>query len=159
MRDLIAFPDESRIWIYQSVKPFYGEEQERANQQILDFVRDWTSHNRMLKATGGIIHNHFIILVVDESKAGASGCSIDKSVRFVQFMEQEHQTQLFDRMMFSYIADQEVRFVRKEELAHLYESGAIDDETRFFDPLVNTKGEYLERWLVPFGQSWHKRMM
>jgi len=44
----------------------------------------WTAHNNQLKAKGEIRYNRFLILIVDESQAGASGCSIDKSVPFYE---------------------------------------------------------------------------
>jgi hypothetical protein len=159
MRDLISFSDTSRVWIYQSNTPFQKKDLEQVNDLVLRFVKDWTSHNHLLRATGGIIHDCFIVLVVDESKAGASGCSIDKSVRFIQFLEQEFNQNLFDRLTFAYLEDEQVRLIHKDDLAQSYSNGTINDETLFFDNLVKTKGDYLKKWLVPLKESWHSRML
>ena len=159
MQDLIAYPDASRVWIYQSNKPFGDDEVDRVNAYIERFAREWTSHNLQLKATGGLMHRHFIVLVVDETRAGASGCSIDKSVRFIQFLEQEFGQNLFDRLTFAYLQDKEVRLIRQADLKEAYEKGEITDQTLFFNNLVKTKKEYLDGWLVPLGESWHKRMI
>jgi hypothetical protein len=159
MRDLISFSDTSRVWIYQSNKPFHKKVLEQVNDLVLRFVKDWTSHNHLLKATGGIIHDCFVVLVVDESKAGATGCSIDKSVRFIQFLEQEFSQNLFDRLTFAYLEDEQVQLIHKDDLAQAYSNGTINDETLFFDNLVKTKGDYLKKWLVPLKESWHSRML
>lgn len=159
MHDLIAFPDTSRVWIYQSNQPFSKNVLEDVNELTQLFVKEWTSHNHLLKATGGVIHDLFIVLVVDESQAGASGCSIDKSVRFIQFVEQQYNRSMFDRLTFAYLEEEEVKLIHKDELTAAYAEGRIHDETLFFDHLVKTKGEYLQRWLVPLKESWHKRMI
>ena len=159
MRDLLAFPNASRVWIFQADKPFRKEELEEANEYVQRFVKDWTSHNNLLKATGGILHDHFVVLVVDETRAGASGCSIDKSVHFIQSLEQHYSKSLFDRMTFAYLKDEEIHLVHKNELRALYDSGEIDDQTLFFDNLVKDKGTFLANWVVPLKQSWHYRML
>ena len=159
MRDLIAFPDASRVWIYQSNKPFKKEQLDEVNNLVLRFVADWTSHNHLLKATGGIIHDCFIVLVVDETRAGASGCSIDKSVRFIQYLEQEYDQNLFDRLTFAYLDGEDVKMIHKIDMEKAYQEGVITDETLFFDNLVKTKEDYLKKWLVPLKKSWHSRMI
>lgn len=159
MRDLIAFSDTSRVWIYQSNKPFQKRDLAQVNDLVIRFVKDWTSHNHQLKATGGIIHDCFIVLIVDESMAGASGCSIDKSVRFIQFLEQEFNQNLFDRLTFAYLENEQVKLIHKDDLGQAYSNGTIDDETLFFDNLVKTKRDYLNKWLVPLKKSWHSRML
>ena len=159
MRDLIAFPDASRVWIYQSNKPFEKDQLDAVNNLILRFVTDWTSHNHLLKATGGIIHDCFVVLVVDETRAGASGCSIDKSVRFIQYLEQEYGQNLFDRLTFAYLEGEDVKLNHKTDLEKAYNDDVITDETLFFDNLVKTKEDYLQKWLVPFSESWHSRMI
>ncbi len=159
MQDLIAFPDASRVWIYQSNKPFREDDVDRVNAYIDRFAKEWTSHNLQLKATGGLMHRHFVVLVVDETRAGASGCSIDKSVRFIQFLEQEFGQNLFDRLTFAYLKDKVVHLIHQSEMKQAYEAGRISDETLFFNNLVKTKQEYIDGWLVPLEKSWHKRMI
>ena len=83
----MAFPDESRVWIYQADRPFEEDDIQKINDEIDRFCEQWTSHNRDLRALGGVMHDQFIVLVVDETQASTSGCSIDKSVAFVKSLE------------------------------------------------------------------------
>lgn len=157
--DLIRFPDNSRVWVYTSSREFQDDELGMLEKEIQSFTREWTSHNKELHATGGILHNRFLVLVVDESKSGASGCSIDSSVRFIRHLEQRFQTDFFNRQLFCYLKGEEVNTVQQSELKSTFESGQIGENTLFFDPLVQTKGAFLENWLKPLGSSWFARML
>lgn len=157
MHDLLAFPDASRVWIYQGNKPMPVDEIGTLNARIIDFSRQWTSHNRQLRATGGLLHDMFVVLVSDESQAGASGCSIDTSVRFVRQLGEEYEIDFFDRLNFAYLHDEEVHRLHRDQIADAYRDQRITDDTLFFDNLVKDKGEFLKRWVTPFGESWLKR--
>jgi len=73
-----VMPANSRVWVYQSNRAFTDNEVEKINEQLTLFVDKWVSHNQALKAYGAVYHNQFVVLMVDESQAGASGCSIDR---------------------------------------------------------------------------------
>lgn len=152
-------PASTRVWIYQSNNPFAEENSKQIKSYIEQFARSWVSHNQQLRAYGDLLHDRFVILMVDESQAGASGCSIDKSVAFLKALQAEYGVDLFDRMRFSYLAGQEVQTVSRDEFARLYQEGRINDETPVFDTLVNTKADFEEKWIRPLGQSWHKRLV
>ena len=104
---------ESRVWIYQSSTAFDEEEVATLNQQLANFSRNWVSHNRALKSFASVYHNRFIVLMVDETQAGASGCSIDKSVHFIKQIEQHYGVSLFDRMSFAFKNDDEITAICK----------------------------------------------
>ena len=97
--------------------------------------------------------------MVDESLAGASGCSIDKSVHFIKQLEQHYSIDLFDRMTFTYKDGDQVKTAPRDEFAALYQAEKINDTTLVFDNLIKNKGEFEEQWLKPLGESWHKRMV
>ncbi len=154
-----TFPATSRVWIYQSKTAFSDADVAKIRQHINAFTQQWTSHNRALRAAGDVLHGRFIVLVVDESMAGASGCSIDSSVHFIKAVEQEYNVDLFDRMTFTYEKDGAVYAADREAFSTLYASGEINDDTTVFDNLVNTKADFDQRWRVRLGDSWHKRMV
>ncbi|MDX1409807.1 MAG: hypothetical protein R3330_16775, partial [Saprospiraceae bacterium] len=146
----------SRIWIYQTDRVLSQSEIESLKQDMGKFAVVWTSHNRALKAYGDVLHGRFLVLMVDESQAGASGCSIDKSVHFMQSMEEKYGLSLFDRRQFAYWDDNEVKSVSIDELKGLYDAGEITGDTLVFDNLVKTKEEMENSWLKPLESSWHK---
>jgi len=157
--DYQKLPETTRVWIYQSNKPFDEKDLPSLQAQIAQFTRQWVSHNRQLRAFGSVFHKQFIVLMVDESQADASGCSIDASVQFIQNLERTYGIDLFDRMTFAYREGEFVKTVPREEFARLYREGKINDETLVFDNLVSNKGEFERNWLKPLGKSWHKQMV
>lgn len=156
---LEAMPDTSRVWIYQSSRPFTESELEALDQQIAQFVNEWAAHSRPLSAAGDVLFERFIVLAVDENQEGASGCSIDTSVRFIKGIENQYNTQLFERMNFAFLNGEEVDVVPSGEFARLYTEGVIYDETLVFDNLVPHLGAMKTQWLKPLNKSWHKRFV
>ncbi len=152
-------PGEAKVWIYQSNRPFTEEELKVLEPQIGAFADEWVSHNVKLKAFGAVYLKQFIVLMVDESQAGASGCSIDRSVYFLKLVERNFGVELFDRQTFAFRLGDEVRTAPKQEFSALFQKGIINDHTLVFDNLVNTKASFDQAWIKPLGESWHKRMV
>ena len=152
-------PDWSRVWIYQSNRPFTEREITVLKSQINAFTTDWTAHSQQLCATGDVLYNQFIVLAVDEKQAGASGCSIDKSVHFLQSIENQFNTQLFDRLNFAYLKDNNVEIAPSTAFSRLYTEGVISDDTLVFDNLVSTVGDLKTKWTKPLRESWHWRFV
>jgi hypothetical protein len=150
----------ARVWIYQSNRPFSENETQQIENQVVEFTKKWASHGQQLATHGEILHNRFIVLMVDEQLAGASGCSIDSSVRFLKNVEQDYNITLFDRFIFSYInAENQVVSVDSGTFATLYKEGKIHDDTLVFDSLVNNKAALDTQFVKPLKESWHKRMV
>lgn len=149
----------SRVWIYQA-NPAFAEKDLSELQAILNqFAAQWVSHSRQLQAVAEVRYGRFIVLMVDESQAGASGCSIDSSVRFMKQLEQKYKVDLFDRMIFAYQQKGKVLTADRDTFAKLYQQNVIDDNTLVFDNLVNTKADLEQKWLKPLHESWHMRMV
>lgn len=159
MTDYGLMSPDSKVWIYQSNLKFTEEETPEINTQIQNFVTQWVSHNKDLKSYGKLYHNRFIVLMVDESQAGASGCSIDKSVHFIKAMGFHHGVDCFDRMIFAYKLGEEIHTAHRDEFAKLFQNGGINDNTLVFNNLVKTKSEFEKAWVVPLKESWHTKMV
>jgi hypothetical protein len=156
----IKFSPDSRIWVYTSNRALTEEEALFAQKNLDAFCQQWTAHNQALLAKAEVLENQFIILMVDETQAGASGCSIDKSVHFLERLGQEIGTDLFERMRFAWVDEQGVmRFANRPDFVTLVREGRIHGDTLVADTLVQTKAQLSEKWLVPFGKSWHKRLV
>lgn len=160
MRNLLAFPDESKLWIYQAERPFDDGDIEAINEEINSFCTQWTSHNRDLRSLGGVMHDLFVVLVVDETQSSASGCSIDKSVAFVKYLEQKYGRKLLLRNNVAWLdQDKNIHLTPLDDLKGALAEGMIDMNTLVFDNLVATRKDYLSRWTVPLGDSWMKRFV
>lgn len=145
---------ESRVWVYQADKLMSTEEREHILSQLKQFCLSWTAHNMALKADCDILYNKFIVLTVDETQAGASGCSIDKSVKALKELSDNTGINFFDRMQVYYLNGEELKGVHVSEVDKLKQDGLINKETKFFNPLVKTLGELEDAFLVPFQNHW-----
>ncbi len=159
MNFISQLPDNARVWVYQSNRPFTEEEVTQINEKINQFALSWASHGRDLVATGEVMYNRFVVMGVDQAQAGASGCSIDSSVHFIKSLEAEYSVDLFNRMLFAYELDGKVSAASREEFEALYAKGTIDDSTTVFNNLVDTVGGLREGWKVCLGESWHANMV
>lgn len=157
---LPSLPDHARVWIYPAERPFNETEKVTVLKHASEFAQRWVAHNHQLKAAAEVLEDQFLVLAVDESQAGASGCSIDSSVRFVQQLGAELGVDFFNRMLFTFRNDagEAVTVGRSDFKAH-YAAGAIKDDTPVFDPLVKTIGELKEGFEKKLSESWHRRMV
>lgn len=156
---MLNFSHQSRIWIYQANRPFSILESEKLHRILNEFTWQWTAHNQQLHAGFELRYNQFIILIVDENTAGASGCSIDKSVRMMQSVEREFGVELFNRFSMAYRNNAgEINTVNREQFESLLSAGEINGDTLVFNNLVQTYGELISQWEIPLGQSWHARV-
>lgn len=159
MIDYNALPPDSRVWIYQSNRAFSPTENDEIQDQVRQFIQQWQSHGKAVKAWGTLQYNRFIIFIVDESYEPPSGCSIDSSVALIKQLEQTYQVDFFDRMNFAYKKDHAVLAANRSDFAQLYQNGSINDQTIVFNNLVNTKKDLEDNWEIALGTSWHARMV
>ena len=154
----MEFSENSRVWVYQSARELSADETGQIQALLNDFTTGWTAHNNQLKAQAEIRYNRFVILTVDESQAGASGCSIDKSVNFIKQLEQHFNISLLDRFNLAYKAGNEVLSAPRAEFEELLKTGAVDINTIVFNNMVQTTDEIKNKWEVPFKDSWHAQL-
>lgn len=155
---IMEFSSASKIWIYQSDRELNETEIVRLQQLLHQFTSSWTAHNQQLKAAAQIIYNRFIVLLVDENQAGASGCSIDKSVHFMKDLEQEFNINLFDRFNTAYFDGDKLLTANREEFEKLLKEGKVNNETIVFNNMVATLDDLQTQWQVPLKHSWHARV-
>lgn len=155
-----SFSPDSRVWVYVSNRPLTADESAFVQHNLDAFCAQWTAHNHALKARGEVFEGQLLVLMVDETQAGASGCSIDKSVHFLEALGQEIGADFFERMRFGWVDSAgHFQFNAKPEFVQLVQSGQITPDTLVADTLVQTKRQLMEKWLVPFSKSWHKRLV
>src|SRR5579872_5523837 len=133
----MQFSEHSRVWIYQSDKELTDKQASGLLDLLNNFAAEWTAHNHQLKAKAEVRYNRFLILIVDESQAGASGCSIDKSVNFMKQVEQHYGINLFDRFNMAYREEERVLSAPRQEFEDLLRSGKINSQTIVFNNLVH----------------------
>ncbi len=152
-------PEEARIWIYPSDRPFRSDEILQLEQALSDFLAQWTAHNQSLEAGFVLPHDRFIVIGINQETAHASGCSIDSSVRFIQELEGKFKIVLLDKMNVTF--KQGDYFVHKQlsDFRKMAKSKSVTKETIVFNNLVDTKSDFKNNWEIPAEQSWHGRFM
>ena len=119
-----------------------------------EFLNSWTAHNQELKASFEIRYHIFLILMIDGKHALASGCSIDKSIHFIQNMERQFSISLLDRQIFALKEAGRINLVKRKDFEKMIEK-EISLDTIVFNNLVQTKHELNTKWEIPIRESWH----
>ena len=157
--DFKTLPETSRVWIYQCNRSFSDVEITEISSDLDAFLTSWTAHGNDLNAGYEIKYKRFIIIALDQSTQGATGCSIDASVRFIQELERKYNVMLLDKMNVSYKQGEFVAYKSLLDFKAMAKQKAISKKTIVFNNLVANKGEYLEHWEVPASESWHARFL
>ena len=150
-------PGSSRIWIYQGSRILEKKEEIEITDKAASFVTTWSSHGNDLEAGAIILYNQFLILGVNEDQTGASGCSIDKSLRFIQNLEKSYDISFLDRSKAAFYIEKEVQLLSISELKIKIDTGTITKDTLIFNNLVDNKGDLEDKWIIPVIDSWMKK--
>lgn len=154
----MSFSPQSKVWIYQSNRAFTPDEVNAIQLKLNDFTSQWKAHGHQLKAKAEVIHQFFLVFIVDEASAGVTGCSIDASVRVIKEIEQEYQVDLFDRFNIAYQVDGQVVVNTKEDFETLVNIKSVGPKTIVYNNLVQNLLEFETKWEIPFEQSWHSKV-
>jgi hypothetical protein len=150
-------PLESKIWIYQSSRKFSDDEIQAIATSLTSFLNDWSAHGTSLESSFCIKYNRFIILSVNQEVQQATGCSIDKSVEFIQNLEQKYSVDLLDKMNVAFKQGEFVTYKTLLDFKKLAKDKSVSENTIVFNNLVNTIEEFNESWEIPAAESWHSR--
>jgi hypothetical protein len=150
-------PEESKIWIYQSNRKFSDDEFSAIETDLKAFIETWSAHGTSLEASYLLKYNRFIILAVNQENQIATGCSIDKSVEFIQSLEKKYAVDLLDKMNVTFKLGEHVAHKPLIEFKKMAKEKAVSENTIVFNNLVNTIEEFNENWEVPAADSWHSR--
>lgn len=154
-----TLPDSSRIWVYPTRAKLDEETKQRVLSEMTRFLEEWTAHGNMLKAGCTILHNHFLVLGLDESYSGASGCSIDASVKAIRAVGEQIGITFLDQSLAGFYSDGAVNFISFTELGKSLKEGKWDASTLTFNPMVSTRKDIDENWIIPADQSWLRRYL
>ena len=151
----MIFSPQSKVWIYQSSRQFTTTEAEEIQGKLNVFTAQWKAHGHQLNAKAELPYRFFIVLIVDQDAASATGCSIDASVRLIKEIENTYDVDLFNRFNMAYKIDDEVHVNSKEDFETLITIKKVTPQTIVFKNLVQTLEEYEQKWEVAIADSWH----
>jgi hypothetical protein len=148
--------DSCRLWIYQSSAPLSHEQVTSIEEEGKKFCASWTSHEKQMKADVKVLYQSILLIALDESFAGASGCGIDKSVGFVRNMSQFTGFDFFDRLRMVFPAQdlKSAQIIPSAELEHAIAEGRINLNSLAVNALAQSLGEFREHGLLPLRETW-----
>lgn len=152
--------DSARVWVYTASRPLSNTEIAALSNLLNVFVADWAAHGKSLEAGWSLeVDNRVLVLAVDESAHGASGCSIDASVAFLKNVAAEFgDLDWFDRHIIMYQNEGEWQEARLHHFWALRKAGQIQPHTPLCDTLATNLGEWRRHSIRPFAESWHQEM-
>lgn len=118
------------------------------------FTANWKSHGTPVKGFGTLFFGQFIILMADENATGVSGCSTDSSVRLIKDIEEAFKVHMFDRLNLAFIIKDKVQLLPQSQVKYALENKFINEDTIFFNNVVQTREELENNWMVPLKTSW-----
>lgn len=147
-------PPQARVWVYQASRLLDEGEILPLLPRLAAFAESWTSHGQQLAASAEFLHRQFLVIGLDEAVAGASGCSIDASVRFMQELEQRLGVTLLEKSRMAFLVRGQVQLLSRPELRAAIAAGQLTADTLYFNNTLATKRELDAQWPAPAGQTW-----
>lgn len=132
---------DSKVWIYTADRNFTEEDKVIVADAMKQFLPQWAAHGDSLFGDYAIEHDRFLILVVDESQVGASGCSIDTSVRFIKDLGAHLNIDFFNRLNMIIEKDGNLETVHISDLKNHLDSNV-------FNPMITRLSDLRSNWKV-----------
>lgn len=151
-------PDSSRVWVYQGDRFLSQDEEVVISTKLMEFLNSWASHGAQLDSAFEVKYSRFVVVAVDEEKALASGCGIDKLVHFFQDAGKALNVDFFNRMQVVYRDKDSIVSEPLHQFWGLRKAGVLNDDSIVFDNLVKNLAEYRAKWETNFSNSWHSEM-
>lgn len=143
-----------RIWIYTLSKELSNEQLVDFKNRCQNFVNSWTAHDVSLDASFDLYQNRLLIFKVNEDTYNASGCSIDKQLRFVKELEQAFSVELLNRLLVAYESNHQVEVVKASQIKELLAANTISSSTLVFDNAITESNQLETKWKQPLQATW-----
>ena len=155
-----TLPDASRVWIFGSDRPLTEEGTSALLKGVDEHLADWKAHGEPLTVGSQFRDERFLVVAVDQSTAGASGCSIDGLFRVLQRLEPQIGASLLGGGRVFYRDNHgEVQSASRNDLASLAASGAITKDTVVFDTSLTDLGAFRTGFERRAKESWIKDLI
>jgi hypothetical protein len=155
MQDL---PDASRVWVFGADNDLGDGATDLLLREVDRFLADWHAHGSPLTSARDWRYNRFLTIGVDQSTAGASGCSIDGLFRSLKTLQPRLGASLVTSGLVFY-RDKKGRIQSVDREGFTALGDEITPKTRVFDPTVMTLGEWRARFELDAKDSWHARLI
>lgn len=155
-----TLPDASRVWIFGSDRPLGEDATTTLLKAVEEHLTDWKAHGQPLTVGSQFRDNRFLVIALDQSTAGATGCSIDGLFRVLQGLEPTLGTSLVGGGKVFYRDNHAaVQSTTRDGIPALVQSGAITKDTVVFDTSLTDLGAFRSGFEKRAKESWIKPLM
>lgn len=143
----------NRVWTYVISKPLSAEAINQLQAEGNAFVSSWTAHENKLVASFEILGGRILIVKVNEDVSGASGCSIDKLMRFIKEAERAFGIELLNRFLVAYKTDAGIEVTHSSKIKELLAQQQLSENTLVYNTAAANENE-LATWEQPLKATW-----
>jgi hypothetical protein len=155
-----SLPPSARLWVFGAERPITGSAAAQLLNAVDAYLDRWNAHGSPLTCARQWTEDRFLAIGVDQSTAGASGCSIDGMFRVLKGLESELGTRLVGGGTVYYRDPAgPIVAVTRDEFSELAAEGAVRKDTHVFDMTVPTVGDWNERFETETRRSWHADLL
>jgi hypothetical protein len=155
-----ALPDEARVWVFGAANAIDEPKAARLLGAVDDFLEQWHAHGSPLLCARDWRDDHFLAIGVDQSTAGASGCSIDGLFRTLARLEPELGTTLLGGgRVYHRDADGCVIASSRKAFNELARDGRVGADTHVFDTSLTSASQWRDQFERPARDSWHAELI
>jgi len=150
-------PPDARLWIFAADRPLAAEEQQTLLEAVDAFLDEWAAHGVPLAAARELRYGQFLFVAVDESRTGASGCSIDAMTRVLADLERRLGVELVNHAPVLYRGGSSVVRLDRAAFTERVRRGDVAPDTIVFNNTLSRVGDLSTKWEVAARDSWHAR--
>jgi len=155
-----TLPADARVWVFGAANELTVPASDRLLGAVDDFLTQWNAHGSPLVCAREWRDNRFLAIGVDQSTAGASGCSIDGLFRTLARLEPELGTSLLGGGRVYYRdGSGRVNATTRTAFNQLARAGRVGPETPVFDTSITSAEAWRERFERTVRESWHAELI
>jgi hypothetical protein len=148
------------VWVFGADKPLAEEDTKYLLDEVDHYLADWKAHGAPLTVAREWRASRFLVVAVDQSTAGATGCSIDGLFRLLQGAEKKLGASLVGGGRVFYRDDHAAaQSVPRSDVEGLVASGAITKDTVIFDTALTDLGTWRACFERRANDSWVKELL
>jgi hypothetical protein len=157
MKKLKNLNPDCRLWIFQANRALTEKEIERVNSDLSFYMKRWNAHGQSLKSDFDLVEKIFLIICLDETYVGASGCSIDELISHIRKLGHDFNIEFLDRSLVCYRnREQTIQFMNRSKFKEFIKNGGKKEISKVFDITIQRLSDidFLEK---NFDDSWHAK--
>lgn len=155
-----TLPADARVWVFGAANELAAPASARLLGAVDEFLAQWNAHGSPLVCGRDWRDERFLAVGVDQSTAGASGCSIDGLFRTLARLEPEIGTTLLGGGRVYYRdAEGRVNASTRKAFNELAREGRVGPATPVFDTSLTSASAWREAFERPARASWHAELI